>query len=102
MALLGSSLGIDCQASWAMLAFQNSRRRDMKPSRKPKSLAKQHEQLIQSVLFFPMNLSSDLRQPDFRPAINSVVSGGVAELPIETWSNKNAQLARGSERDKSR
>ncbi len=66
----------------------------MKPNRKPRPLAKQYEQLFVPILLVPTNMSSDLRQPDPRPMISGVVSGGAAEAPVETWSDNNAKLAR--------
>ncbi len=66
--------------------------------RKP-TLAKQYEQFFVPVLFIPMNMASDLQQPDFRPMINSVVSGGAAEPPVQTWSEQNAKLGAGPKRN---
>ena len=68
----------------------------MKPNRKRRPLAKQYEQFFTPVLLMPMSMSSDLRQPDLRPVMNGVVSGGAAEVPVETWSDRNAKLARGA------
>ncbi len=61
--------------------------------RKEKSLAEQHTQLF--VPYIPTNLY-DLRQPDFRPMVNSVVAGGAAEQPVESWSTQNAKLGGSS------
>lgn len=60
--------------------------------RKQLSLAEQHEQLFVPVPYVPAISLYDLRQPDFRPMVNSVVSGGAAEKPIESWSTMNAKL----------
>lgn len=71
----------------------------MKLNRKRRPLAKQYEQFFVPVYFIPMSVGNDLRQPDLRPIMNGVVSGGAAEVPVETWSERNAKLARGVKRD---
>jgi hypothetical protein len=63
-----------------------------KAKRKELSLMEQHERLFVPVPFIATNTLYDLRQPDFRPMINSVVSGGAAEQPVESWSTMNAKL----------
>jgi hypothetical protein len=64
--------------------------------RKKPSLAEQHEKFFVSVPFIPTSGLYDLRQPDFRPMVNSVVSGGAAEQPVESWSTMNAKLGRSA------
>jgi hypothetical protein len=63
---------------------------------KEKSLAEKHAQLFAPFPFIPVSDVYDLRQPDFRPMINSVVSGGAGQAPVETWSSLHAELGRGS------
>ena len=60
--------------------------------RKRKSLADQHKRHFVPFPFIPMSDLNDLRQPDFRPTVNSVVSGGAGQTPVETWSTFNAKL----------
>ena len=60
--------------------------------RKEKSLAEQHAQVFVPFPFVPVSDLYDLRQPDFRPMANSVVSGGAGQLPVETWSTPHAKL----------
>jgi len=60
--------------------------------RKEKSLADQHAQLFVPIPYVPINSLYDLRQPDFRPMVTSVVAGGAAEQPVESWSMQNAKL----------
>lgn len=64
--------------------------------RKEKSLAEKHAQLFVHYPFVPVSDLYDLRQPDFRPMINSVVSGGAGQAPVETWSSLHAELGRGT------
>jgi len=59
---------------------------------KEKSLAEQHAQLFSPFPFIPVSDLYDLRQPDFRPMINSVVSGGAGQAPVETWSAFHAAI----------
>jgi hypothetical protein len=61
-------------------------KRAMKPKRKQESLPEQHTRIIVPFPFTPMSDLYDLRQPDFRPMTNSVVSGGAGQAPVETWS----------------
>jgi hypothetical protein len=68
-----------------------------KMKRKEKSLAEQHEQFFVPVPYIPISSLYDLRQPDFRPVVNSVVSGGAAEQPVESWSTMNAKLGRSAQ-----
>jgi hypothetical protein len=63
---------------------------------KEKSLEEQHARLFVPFHFVPTSDLYDLRQPDFRPMINSVVSGGAGQAPVETWSSLHAELGRGS------
>jgi hypothetical protein len=62
--------------------------------RKEKSLAEQHAQIFVPFPYVPISDLYDLRQPDFRPMINSVVSGGAGQAPVETWSTLHAELGR--------
>lgn len=64
--------------------------------RKEKSLAEKHAELFAPFPFIPTSDLYDLRQPDFRPMINSVVSGGAGQAPVETWSTLHAELGRGT------
>lgn len=63
---------------------------------KEKSLAEQHAKLIVPFPFMPTSDLYDLRQPDFRPVPNSVVSGGAGQEPVETWSVLHAKLGRST------
>ena len=76
----------------------NIRGRDMKKSvmLKETPLAKQHGALIVPVSNVQTYEFHDLRQPDFRPLTNGVVSGGAGQLPVETWSTHYAELGRSS------
>jgi hypothetical protein len=63
-----------------------------RPPRKARSLPEEHARLFVPFPFTPMNGLYDLRQPDFRPMVNSVVSGGAGQAPVETWSTIYAKL----------
>lgn len=64
-----------------------------KPQRpRDRSLLEEHSKLFAP---FPINRADDyydLRQPDFRPMITGVVSGGAGQAPVETWSTMYAKL----------
>jgi len=63
---------------------------------KEQTLAEKHAQLFVPFPFIPTSDIYDLRQPDFRPMVNSVVSGGAGQAPVETWSSLHAELGRSS------
>jgi hypothetical protein len=63
-----------------------------KAAKRKQTLASEHARLFVPVTYVPVNALYDLRQPDFRPVITSVVAGGAAEQPIESWSAQNAKL----------
>lgn len=72
-----------------------------RPPRKARSLPEEHARLFVPFPFTPMdglsailqqNFRYDLRQPDFRPIVISVVSGGAGQAPVETWSTIYAKL----------
>ncbi len=67
-------------------------KKQTEPRRPGKSLSRQHARLFAPFPFVPTNDLYDLRQPDFRPTTNSVVSGGAGQVPVETWSTMNAKL----------
>jgi hypothetical protein len=76
-----------CRQSASIKAAQREPAMKKPLKRKEKSLADQHAQLFVPISYVPINSLYDLRQPDFRPMIISVVAGGAAEQPIESWSN---------------
>jgi hypothetical protein len=60
--------------------------------RTKKTLAEEHATLFVPVPYVQAHDFYDLRQPDFRPMITSVVAGGAAEQPVESWSTQYAKL----------